>query len=250
MKLAHLLIAATLSMAWGPLSAQGTSPRILQLYSYRLSDPARFRAGYRAHLEWHEQHRDPLVWYAWTVDAGPRRGQLIDGTAGATLAELDARPDLPGDGANFAATVGDSVQPVDTETWALWTTPTTAPLLEEHKPSANVDVFLLTVAPGRAATFERLIEGMARHRRATGPKLAWYRRLRGGAAAGYMIVVARSDWAGIDTDGGTPAEILSRAYSATSAAASKALSPVEGLATETWSFEAQLSSFPGNRVSG
>ncbi|MEP7006477.1 MAG: hypothetical protein ABI810_10865 [Sphingomonas bacterium] len=245
MKLTPLLLAACSIATPALAGAQEPATAILQLYSYHLVDPPRFREGYRAHLGWHARHRDPLAWYAWTVQAGPRRGQFIDGTAGASLAGLDARPDLPGDGADFVATVGDSAQPIDVETWALWAAPTTATPLEDRKPGKTVDVFLLTVSPGHALAFERAVARLAQKRRAGGAQLSWYRRLRGGGAASYMLLVARERWADIAANGGTLPEILSRAYGARSAGVEAALAPVEALATETWTYEPRLSLLPG-----
>jgi hypothetical protein len=151
--LVGLISALTIAQAQTPTLAPGlTHPAsVLQLYSYRPSDPAKFRDGYRAHLDWHVKRHDVLVWYAWSVQAGPRRGLFIDGTAGASFAELDARPDLPGDGADFAATAGPYAQAVDVETWELWQEPSTANPLEDRKPGAVVDAFLLEVLPAQTA---------------------------------------------------------------------------------------------------
>lgn len=245
MKLTSLLLAACSIATPVVADAQEPATAILQLYSYRLVDPPRFREGYRAHLGWHARHSDPLAWYAWTVQAGPRRGQFIDGTAGASLAGLDARPDLTGDGADFVATVGDSAQPIDVETWVLWAEPTTATPLEDRKPGKTVDVFLLTVSPAHAIAFERAVESLAQERRADGVRLSWYRRLRGGGAASYMLFVARERWVDIAATGGTLPEILSRTYRASNAAIEATLGPVEALATETWSYEPRLSLLPG-----
>ena len=246
MKLVPMLLAAlALAQASPPLLAQGPPERILQLYSYHLTDAPRFRPGYRAHLAWHERHQDPLAWYAWTVQAGPRRGQFVDGTAGATLVGLDGRPDLPGDAADFAATVGDSAQPVDVETWALWAAPTGVQTLEERKPSKMLDVFLLTVPPGRATRFENAVLRLARHHRGAGTQLTWYRRLRGGGAAGYMIMVPRLRWADIATNGDTLPQLLSFAYGGPAGASDEALGEVASLAIETWTYEPRLSLLPG-----
>lgn len=244
MKTASLLLAAFTIGITVPACAEPPIQSVLQLYSYRLVDPPRFREGYRAHLGWHARRRDPLSWYGWTVQAGPRRGMFIDGTAGVTLGGLDVRPDLAADGADFAETVGDSAQPVDIETWALWPVLSSAASLEDRRPSATVDVFLLTVLPGEASAFERGMERIARDRHATTARLTWYRRMRGGGAAGYMLLVSRERWADIALVGGTLNEVLRGCYGAADAEVASVLRPVKALALETWRYEAQLSLLP------
>jgi len=245
-----LLLVACLIGVSTPVWADEPVSRILQLYSYRLVDSPRFRDAYRAHLGWHARHHDPLAWYGWTVQAGPRRGMFIDGTAGATLAGLDARPDLAGDGADFVATVGTAAQPVDVETWVLWSAPSTATPLEVRTPAKVVDVFLLTVPPGDASAFEKQIKRLTRQPRATGSGLTWYRRLRGGADAGYMVILARDRWADIAADKGTLPELLRSTYNLSSPTADLALKPVRALQMETWVYEPSLSLLPGNLLSG
>src|SRR5688500_15061252 len=56
-------------------------------------DEARFDEGYRTHLDWHRDKRDPLVWYGWYVANGERVGMFIDGSFGAPFAAFDQRVD-------------------------------------------------------------------------------------------------------------------------------------------------------------
>ena len=76
-----------------------------QLYFYSIKDQPAFEEGYRRHLSWHGSQKDQLVWYAWTIESGLRRGEFVDGTFGASFAGLDARPNLSGDGADFVHNV-------------------------------------------------------------------------------------------------------------------------------------------------
>lgn len=248
MKSTPLLLAAAAIGAFvapAPALSQPADAGVLQLYSYRLADAPRFREGYRAHLRWHAQARDRLVWYAWTVQSGPRKGLFIDGTAGATLAGLDARPDLAGDAADSARNLGDSAQAMDIETWSLLPGPSTATPLEARRPGKAIDAFLLAVPPGRALGFEQALANLARQRRPAAAPLSWYRRMRGGAEASYMLLVTRDTWAEIEAQGATLGEILARAYAAPEAAVTAALAPIETLATETWTYESRLSLIPG-----
>ena len=240
------LLAAAFVVAV-PSAAQAQAhggKRIAQFYSYRLTDRARFESGYRAHLGWHARQRDRLVWYAWTVQSGPRRGQFIDATAGASFADLDARPDLPGDGADFARTAAPHAEPVDVETWELWPEPSTATPLEDRKPSRTVDVFLIRVDPGEEQAFERAVGVMAT-RKDPGLRVSWYRKLRGGQVPAYMILMARDRWADLGRAEGTLSSLLTSAYGAQPAAIQPVLDRIALVDSESWGYEPRLSLIPG-----
>jgi hypothetical protein len=49
-----------------------------------------FEAGYKRHLQWHREHRDPWTWHGWTIVSGERFGTFIDGTFGHAAADFDA----------------------------------------------------------------------------------------------------------------------------------------------------------------
>lgn len=240
------LLAAAIVLA-APSIAQAQpddGKRIAQFYSYRLTDRARFESGYRAHLGWHARKGDRLVWYAWTVQSGPRRGQFIDATAGASFADLDARPDIAGDGADFARTAAPHAEPVDVETWELWPEPSTATPLEDREPSRTVDAFLIRVDPGEEQAFERAI-GMMAARKVPGLRVSWYRRLRGEQVPAYMVLLARDRWADLDRAGGTLSSLMAGAYGAQPAAIQPVLDSVASIDTESWSYEPRLSLIPG-----
>ena len=234
------MAAATMAVPVEAYAADG----ILQLYSYRLIDPAQFREGYREHLRWHERNKDELIWYAWVVQSGPRRGLFVDGTAGASLAGLDARPNLSEDGADFARTAGPFAEAIDIETWRLWKQPSTATPLEDHLPSTIVDVFTFSVAPGRAPDFERAVGGLTPVRGGRN-KLTWYRKIRGGTIPSYLLVTARDRWSDVDLIGATLNQIFSRNYENGGECSAAILQHVSEASVETWSYEPRLSLFPG-----
>jgi hypothetical protein len=49
-----------------------------------------FEAGYIRHLGWHQQARDPWVWYGWSVTFGERHRWFIYATFGHSAASLDS----------------------------------------------------------------------------------------------------------------------------------------------------------------
>jgi len=50
----------------------------------------KFEAGYRRHLQWHRDHRDPFTWYGWSILSGERLGWFVDATLDHTENEIDA----------------------------------------------------------------------------------------------------------------------------------------------------------------
>src|SRR5688500_13267862 len=49
-----------------------------------------FEAGYVRHLAWHQQARDPWVWYGWSVWAGERQRWFVYASFGHSAASLDS----------------------------------------------------------------------------------------------------------------------------------------------------------------
>lgn len=241
----RILALAALLLVAAPVAAQD---RVAQFYAYDIKDRAAFEAGYRKHLQWHAERADKLAWYAWYVTAGDRTGTFIDGTFGATLAQLDARPDPAGDGADFTRTTAAHVTPRAIDTWQLWTGPTSATPYEERQPAPAIDVFLIEVTPGGAATFESAVNRLAANRVARRGSLGWYRLQRGGAAPSYMVIAPRQNWAGISAAGATFADILATTYRSSPAAVQPVLAAATRIRSETWTYAPRLSLIPGRAL--
>jgi hypothetical protein len=218
-----------------------------QLYFYSIKNQAAFEEGYRRHLSWHVSQKDQLVWYAWTIESGLRRGEFVDGTFGASFAGLDARPDLSGDGADFVRNVSAQVTALDIETWMLWRETSTATPLEDRKPEAVLDVFLLEVEPAETEMFERRITLLAKTK-LPATRLSWYRLTRGGGLTRYMLLLSRNNWADVESAGPTLSEMISRAYSQTPAEVNEALRYVRSYRNETWEYEPRLALMPGHSL--
>lgn len=218
-----------------------------QLYFYSIKDQPAFEEGYRRHLSWHASQKDQLVWYAWSIESGLRRGEFVDGTFGASFAGLDARPNLSEDGADFVHNVSALVTALDTETWTLWRAPSTGTPLEDRKPEAMLDVFLLEVLPAEDPMFEREITLLAKTK-LPATRLSWYRLARGGGVTRYMLLLSRSNWADVGSAGPTVSEMMTRAYSQTPAKVNEALRYVRSYRNETWEYEPRLALIPGHSL--
>jgi hypothetical protein len=231
-------------------NAQGTAS-VGQLYFYSIKDRPAFEEGYRRHLGWHAAHNDSLVWYAWTVDSGARKGTFVDGTFGATFAGLDARIDLSGDGADFVRNVTPYVTALNIETWTLWPMPSIATPLEDRHPGATLDVFLLQVDPAESASFEASVEKLAQTRRQSKrepTKLSWYRAARGNNLPTYMLLLTRKNWTDVEAAGPTFAEMLANAYAGTPLQVADVIRHAKAIRNETWDYEPRLSLIPGHSL--
>jgi hypothetical protein len=243
-----LLIVSNVATVFGTfrVSAQEarSSQSVAQLYFYSIKDRSSFQEGYRRHLEWHAAHKDKLVWYAWTIDTGPRSGDFADGTFGATFGELDARPEQSSDAADFVRNVSPYVVPLDSEIWDLWPSPSTATPLEERRPGTTLDVFRLQLDPGDAQSFESAIEALAKTKREAS-QISWYRMIRGDTLPTYLILLSRKSLSDIQSAGATLAGMLANAFATTPAKAASALAQVRIIRAETWSYEPRLALIPG-----
>lgn len=243
MKRLLFVAALTSLLAAQPLAAEPAG-EIGQIYTYRLLDKGAFEVGYRQHLQWHAERKDALVWYAWTVTSGQRAGLFIDGTFGATFAALDRRPDLPGDGANFAATAAPHATALGNETWRLWRSVSTATPLEDRKPTAVIDIFQISVQPAQAARFEAALAGLAAGRKPGTHGIAWYRIVRGGDMPAYAAIVGRSTWADIEKAGEQFPALLCAAYGTAPENAAAVMAEIAAIRTESWSYQPRLSLLP------
>jgi hypothetical protein len=215
---------------------------VAQTYTYEVKDQAAFVEGYREHLRWHDQVKDSLVWYGWTVVTGPRKGYFVDGTFGTTFAELDGRPDLKGDAAHFVRYVAPHVRAVDIETWELIGGASNAKPLEERSPSASVDAFTFVIAPEQATTFRRLVERLE-PLGAAKARLSWYRGVRVHKGDQYLMLLSRKNLADIEAAGGSLPSMLTSVYG--SVRADEVLRAAVSYTMETWAYEPRLSLIPG-----
>jgi hypothetical protein len=88
------LIATLLLATFGSstsLAQPAESPkRYARIAILRPLNTIDFEAGYARHLAWHEQARDPFVWYGWTVTFADRQRWFIYATFGHAAADFDA----------------------------------------------------------------------------------------------------------------------------------------------------------------
>ncbi|WP_242111447.1 hypothetical protein [Luteimonas aquatica] len=237
-------LAGCLAMAGGARAQSlRDSGDAAHLFAYTLKPgmEARFDAGYRRHLAWHRDKRDPLVWYGWYVGDGARAGLFVDGSFGAPFAAFDRRVDPAGDGADAGRNVTPYADTADRASYRLRRELSTGFPLERWTPSKRVQVFHYTLRPGSRARFERAVQAARQALLAdrAAPPYTWYEKVVGGAVPQYMLMVAREDWKSYDAhDGG-----LER-LAATPALQDDLAASVAEASAETWSYREDLSLIP------
>lgn len=193
-----------------------------------------FEAGYRKHLQWHQDHADPLVWYGWYVTQGERMGMFIDGTFGAPFSALDHRVSPAEDGRNADATFIPFVKPAARASYRLRRELSTGTPLEQWQPARMMLVTRYRVKPGHAARFEAALREMAKAQNTGGKAKTWYEAVAGTDVPEYMLMEALAGWETLgEADMQRPDQ-----------RSSELADTIESATNEVWTYQADLSLIP------
>jgi hypothetical protein len=111
-----------------------------------------FEAGYKRHLQWHGEHRDPWAWHGWTVASGDQVGTFVDGTFFRSWSDFDS-PVAP---AEDAADNAKNVYPyADLRTVAAYELVQGSVWSPANLTSPLISAVEFEVAPGREQQFEQ-----------------------------------------------------------------------------------------------
>ena len=250
----HALVFLYLFIVAGLCRAQQDSPQpagtaaFLFAYHPKPGMQAQFDEGYRRHLRWHEEKKDPLVWYGWYVTSGERTGMFVDGSFGVPFAAFDRRVEPKADAADFAQTSAPFADTAFRSTYRLRPDLSTGQPLEERQPSPQVEVVHYVLHSGMERIFEEVIGKLRAALTQTGgaPVHTWYELVVGGESPGYMLMVPRRGWADYDAARQTLGSILERAYGPQGAQALRQslATAVDHARSELWSYRPDLSYFP------
>lgn len=201
-----------------------------------------FEQGYRRHLDWHRQHRDPLAWYAWTIEDGARAGQFVDANLGEPFGAFDRRVSLKGDAADGRVTFLPFATPLARPTYVLLKELSTGMPLEQRRPVSTIQVTVFHVRPGAQARFEHAVLAARRALQSLSgaPTHTWYRLVVGGQTPQYMLMVSRGNWASYDDFDRDVSSLLA----GDGAALDDYTAAVRSAETETWRYRPELSLIP------
>jgi len=140
-----------------------------------------FEAGYMRHLAWHQQARDPWVWYGWNVWAGERQRWFIYATFGHSAASLDSAVAPAEDERDNVLNVAPHVEYVGNAVYEYL--PGLSRGTGEPQPTARLEFTTVDLVPGSAKAFEAALgAGQA----TLHGDILWYRMVAGGAAPRYV----------------------------------------------------------------
>jgi hypothetical protein len=140
-----------------------------------------FEAGYMRHLAWHQQARDPWVWYGWNVWAGERQRWFIYATFGHSAASLDSAVAPAEDERDNVLNVAPHVEYVGNAVYEYL--PGLSRGTGEPQPTARLEFTTVDLVPGSAKAFEAAL-GAAQA--TLHGDILWYRMVAGGAAPRYV----------------------------------------------------------------
>jgi len=150
-----------------------------------------FEAGYIRHLKWHEQAKDPWVWYGWTVWAGDRQRWFVYATFGHSAASLDNPVSPAEDEHDNISNVTPHVEFVGNSVYEY------LPALSRvssgnsdgaPQPTPRLELMTVDLLPGSAKGFET---ALASHQPSLQGETLWYRRIAGGAVPRYVCLRPR-----------------------------------------------------------
>lgn len=179
-------IAMMLLLLGSTASAADKAPRYARLtvLEPKPGKVQEFEDGYRRHLDWHREHKDPWTWYGWTIATGERTGTFIDGTFERTGAELDAPVAPTEDRADNAKNVYPHAQLASTALYRFRPDLSRGPTSQLEAPQANLAT--IEVRPGHEKAFEAALRRLGSHQRIV------YELVTGGARPTYVVFVPAS----------------------------------------------------------
>lgn len=201
MRIVALVIAIPAILLSSPtmmLGQQETSGGFLFAYQPDPGERSAFEEGYRRHLDWHREKADSLAWYGWSVLAGPRLGQFVDGAFGMPFAAIDARVDPAGDAADAAETFRPHGTPTGRKLLLLRPDLSSATPLEDLDPTSFVQVVHYTVGPGDMGRLERAFDAMRRATRRNSLLRYTVYEVVAGGELGFLLMVWRDGMRSFD----------------------------------------------------
>jgi hypothetical protein len=179
----RLLLVIIASVIPSLLAAQtGKGPYVLVGVLRRLEGhDLAFDAGVAHHWQWHREHRDPYVWYAWNIRFSERMGGLVFASFNHSAGSLDSAVSPREDWADWRISGAPHSQFTNLETYRYL--PELSRGTGDPGPAPLLEFTTVEVQPGEASAFEaKLKAGQPSLKEET----LWYRLVTGGAVPKYL----------------------------------------------------------------
>jgi hypothetical protein len=179
----RLLLVIAAAVIPSLLAAQtGKGPYVLLGVLRRLEGhDFAFDAGVSLHWQWHRDHRDPYVWYAWDIRFGERVGGLVFASFNHSAGSLDSTVSPAEDWADWRVTGAPHSEFTNLETYRYL--PELSRGTGDPGPAILLEFTTVEVQPAAASAFEtRLKAGQPSLKEET----LWYRLVTGGQVPQYL----------------------------------------------------------------
>src|SRR3989449_1421004 len=140
-----------------------------------------FEAGYIRHLAWHQQARDPWIWYGCSVWADERQRWFIYATFGHSAASLDSAVAPAEDERDNVVNVAPHVEYVGNAVYEYL--PGLSRGTGEPRPTARLEFTTVDLVPGSERAFEAALSAAQSTRQG---ETLWYPMAAGGGGARYV----------------------------------------------------------------
>jgi hypothetical protein len=162
-----------------------------------------FEAGVAKHFQWHRDHKDPYVWYAWDVLLGERIGWLVFATFNHSAGSLDSAVSPLEDAADDRLTVSPHSEYMAKEIWQFL--PEVSRGTGDPGPAALLEFVTVDVEPGAASAFETELKTAQPTLK---EETSWYRLVTGGPVPRYLRLRIRSRLSAVIEAASDPATLL------------------------------------------
>ncbi|HWR14463.1 MAG TPA: hypothetical protein VN577_06525 [Terriglobales bacterium] len=114
-----------------------------------------FEEGYKRHLVWHTNAKDPWIWHGWNINSGDRSGWFVDASFGHAWTDFDSPVNPSGDRGDNEKNV---VPYADVRQVSTFEVVPAASNLDEQRLSSRLLTFVyLDIRPGFGGQFEASI---------------------------------------------------------------------------------------------
>ena len=145
-----------------------------------------FDAGVAHHWQWHRDHRDPYVWYAWNLRFGDRVGGLVFASFNHSAGSLDSTVSPAEDWADWRTSGAPHSEFTNLEMYRYL--PELSRGTGDPGPARLLEFTTVEVQPAGASAFEaKLKAGKSSLKEET----LWYRLVAGGPIPKYLRLRSR-----------------------------------------------------------
>lgn len=187
--IAGAVLLLAMAFSGGAEAQQGEYARMVVIDPKPGLDQA-FAEGYRRHLQWHAENRDPWSWYGWTFVLGERMGQFMDGTFDHAPDALDRAIKPAEDAADNRRNVNPHADFASHGVYRRLPRLSTGRRLPDDSAFLTLDTF--TVRPGSEQRFEAEME---KHASRMDTDRSWFRLVIGGRQSQYVLMRRAASWA-------------------------------------------------------